>query len=1014
MYTLQILDAGQTFLHTLGDQAISLGAAEKAHVRLRETGVAPIHARLEPHSQGLRLTAEAGAEVHVNGKRIENVQLQLGDRVELGRVVMIVGKTVSRAASAEDVLASSVSREPRACRPAKRSSKLVPVLVAVAVLAGVIFMATQSDDSSYVRGRLGDVEHARAKGDVDAARNEVANLRREWAGAEDDRLSKLDAYESRIDRLEAAHADLIAKVSDPDDTRTYAEWSRQLQAVEANGSLDEQVAARKLRSRLRETLRTRDEHIREAAIAANLTGAGNASGRGPNAAGPNAGGANAGGANDGSDQVTATVDDNVSGTDGSGIGDSVLGGPVSNAEPVATAEIEGLCNDGHYAQALALVQAAFDQASSPEAVAQLQATEQSVQTQAAAAMNTLLTEARSSEQQGRLEHAVTLLQMARHNFPSGSLFGNLGTELERLQTKSRAAVQAALVAQQALSKPVAPTDADSATRLATLESLRSHMAAVRDAEDNGDFAQKAVLLRQAADGVRSRDAEFADRLLVQADEAAQLAGWNDAVVAAVKDGAQLTLEDRRGREVLLVRVDGQRLVGRSPDGDAPLEWHQINAASMQRLAKQIRASSSVALGLAATLYNNGDADAAEAVLVNVVRQDDKLQSGIDLVLARGRGESGRGHSYVMRKGAFVSLRQIELEQISKKLVSKLGTAMRKKDQSAGNKFITATVAEGELQAEALGYAMLAQFQKIEKRVDASAVRKNVDKMVAERERLDVARKYAKDLIFDSATYFYPYKPPAVSSAKHAEYNRVQADVNARVSALRAVWNQSTIKLNVPKALAADLQDLNWLATQMSRYGALPDGESIASMLAPMAWAQALEHGEVITVQNFCLTPEERWQRAAWRRIEAFNAATQKELSPAARQLLKITNDYRGMFGHRPLAGVKSACAGSQGHADEMSRLGYFSHMSPVPGRRTPGERMRLAGYTFGVSENIAITGGALAAHNAWCTSSGHHRNLLMASHREIGIGANGRYWVQNFGSGEVHKTHAVWPTLKVK
>lgn len=1006
MYTLQILDAGQTFLHTLGDQAISLGAAEKAHVRLRETGVAPIHARLEPHSQGLRLMAEAGAEVHVNSKRVEDVQLQLGDRVELGRVVMIVGKTVSRAASAEDVLAGSVSREPRTRRPAKGSSKLVPILVAVAVLAGVIFMATQSDDSSYVRGRLGDVEHARARGDVDAARKEVANLRREWAGAEDDRLSKLEAYESRIDRLEAAQADLVAMVSDPDDTRTYAEWSRQLQALEANGSVDEQIAARKLRSRLRETLRTRDERIREAAIAAY---AGSASRRIPDAADSSNAGSNAAGANDGSDQVTATVADQ-----GSAIGDSVLGGPVGNAVPVATAEIEGLCNDGHYAQALALVQAAFDQARNPEAVKQLQAAEQSVQKQAAAAMNTLLAEARSSEQQGRLEHAVTLLQMARHNFPSGSTFGNLGSELERLQTKSRAAVQAALTAQQTLPKPGATAEVDAAIRLETLESLRSHMAAVREAEDYGDFAQKAVLLRQAADGVRSRDGEFADRLLVQADEAAQLAGWNDAVVAAVKGGAEVLVEDRRGREVQLVRVDRQRLVGRSADGDAPLEWHEINAVSMQRLAKQLKASGSVALGLAAMLYKNGDADAAETVLVNVVRQDDKLQPGIDLLLARGRGEPGHGHSYVMRKGTFVSLRQIELEKTSKKLITKLGTAMRKKDPSAADKFVAVTVAEGELQAEALGYAMRAQFLKIEKRVDASAVRKNVDKMVAERDLLDAARKYAKDLIFDSVTYFYPYKPPAVSSAKHAEYNRVQSDVNARVSALRAIWNQSKVKLNVPKALAVDLQQLDWLATQMSRFGALPDGESITSMLAPMAWAQALEPGEVITVQSFCLTPGERWQRAAWRRIKAFNAATQQELSPAARQLLTITNDYRGMFGHRPLAGVKSACAGSQGHADEMSRLGYFSHMSPVPGRRTPGERMRLAGYTFGVSENIAISGGALAAHNAWCTSSGHHRNLLMASHREIGIGANGRYWVQNFGSGEVHKTHAVWPTLKVK
>lgn len=1006
MYTLQILDAGQTFLHTLGDQAISLGAAEEAHVRLRETGVAPIHARLEPHSRGIRLTAEAGAEVRVNGEQVQDVQLQLGDRVELGHVVMIVGKTVSRAASPEDVLASSVSREPRIRRSTKRSSKLVPILVGVAALVGVIFMATQGDDSSYVRGRIGDVEHARTRGDVAAAREQVANLRREWAGAEDDRLRKLHSAELKIDRLEAAHDDLVAQVSDPKDTRTYAEWSRKLQTLEAAGTLDEQIAARKLRSRLRETLRTRDERIREAAIAANVAAIGKPSSRGANA------GASG-------DPVTA----NVAG-DTTANSDTVLGVPSesvpmvsgsgSTAEPVATAEIEKLCNDGHYAQALSLVQAAFDQAFNPETVKQLQVTERSVQKQAAAAMSTLLAEARSSEQQGRLQHAVTLLQMARHNFPSGSTSGSLGTELERLQAMSRAAEQAALAAQQLAPETGARTAVDAATRLQTLESLRSHMAAVREAEDHGDFAQKAVLLRQAAVGVRSRDGEFADRLVMQADEAAQLAGWNAAVVAAVKGGAELRVEDRRGREVQLVRVDRQRLIGRSADGDAPLEWHDINADSMQRLAEHLKASGSVALGLAAMLYMNGDADAAESVLANVVRQDDQLQPDIDLLLARGRGESGHSHSYVLRKGAFVSLRQIELKKISKKLVAKLAAAMRKKDRSAGNKFVAATVAEGELQAEALGYAMRTQFAKIEKRVDASAVRKNVDKMVAERDLLDAARKHAKDLIFDSVTYFYPYKPPAVSGAKHAEYNRVQADVNERVAAVRAIWSKSSIKLNVPIALAVDLQHLDWLATKMSRYGALPEGESIASMLAPMAWAQALEPGEVITVHNFCLTPEERWQRAAWRRIEAFNAATKDEVSPAARQLLKITNHYRRMFGHRPLAGVKSACAGSQGHADEMSRLGYFSHMSPVPGRRTPGQRMRLAGYTFGVSENIAISGGALSAHNAWCTSSGHHRNLLMASHREIGIGANGRYWVQNFGSGEVHKTHMVWPTLTAK
>jgi uncharacterized protein YkwD len=115
--------------------------------------------------------------------------------------------------------------------------------------------------------------------------------------------------------------------------------------------------------------------------------------------------------------------------------------------------------------------------------------------------------------------------------------------------------------------------------------------------------------------------------------------------------------------------------------------------------------------------------------------------------------------------------------------------------------------------------------------------------------------------------------------------------------------------------------------------------------------------------------------------------------------LRITNEYRVKFGHQPLAIVETCAAASQGHADEMSRLGYFSHTSPTPDRKTPYDRMRLAGYKFGVSENIALSGGAMAAHIAWCHSSGHHRNLLDPGHREISIGANGRYWVQNFGGG---------------
>jgi uncharacterized protein YkwD len=153
---------------------------------------------------------------------------------------------------------------------------------------------------------------------------------------------------------------------------------------------------------------------------------------------------------------------------------------------------------------------------------------------------------------------------------------------------------------------------------------------------------------------------------------------------------------------------------------------------------------------------------------------------------------------------------------------------------------------------------------------------------------------------------------------------------------------------------------------------------------------------------------ERAELEDWRHVEAYNAIVTKKMTSSQRELLKITNDYRAMFRHRPLAIVASICAASQGHAEEMSKLGYFAHISPTPGRQTPWDRMCLAGYKFGVSENIALVDGALGAHVAWCHSSGHHRNLLNPSHEEIGIGADGRNWVQNFGMGRVHRDEPAW------
>jgi len=87
---------------------------------------------------------------------------------------------------------------------------------------------------------------------------------------------------------------------------------------------------------------------------------------------------------------------------------------------------------------------------------------------------------------------------------------------------------------------------------------------------------------------------------------------------------------------------------------------------------------------------------------------------------------------------------------------------------------------------------------------------------------------------------------------------------------------------------------------------------------------------------------------------------------------------------------------ARGHSEDMRTLGFFSHTSPVEGKRTPGDRAARAG-TSGGAENIAAgqdTGhGAIRA--GWY-SPGHHKNML-GSHARTGLGQSERFWTQMFG-----------------
>ncbi len=121
-----------------------------------------------------------------------------------------------------------------------------------------------------------------------------------------------------------------------------------------------------------------------------------------------------------------------------------------------------------------------------------------------------------------------------------------------------------------------------------------------------------------------------------------------------------------------------------------------------------------------------------------------------------------------------------------------------------------------------------------------------------------------------------------------------------------------------------------------------------------------------------------------------------ELAPGEFEALMLTNEYRVMMGLHALPASRRLIECAREHSDDMRARNFFSHESPVPERRSLVHRARLCGYPVR-SENIArdCATGAVAFRR-WFNSSSHHRNMLDARHRRVGVGQSGGYYTQWF------------------
>jgi uncharacterized protein YkwD len=981
---LQILDVGETYFRPLEGRTLRIGSAADVEVRLLAAGVEAEHARIDPDGSSpegderYRLVATStAAPTRVNGEEVAQWRLSIGDRIEVGAAVLVVGKQVPRPATPSDVLADGAelaraSAELRRRRVrgggSTRGSKARLVGIGLAVLAALALVFALTRGAETLPLRWGELVAMRRHGRVEDGRTLADQLRATWARDDAGRNARIDALVADLDaidrRLAAGREEIRAEAA----RRSRVEEIERLRQLRAAG--DETVdgiVARLLLSDLDELRYGRT------GIAAD-------------AAGP--GGLPEGLPEPVEDRPPPTVP--AVGPE-PGVADPAAEGPSPEAAAFVAEQlraIDELRSAGRYTEALETMRFALA-ATEAAVAAPLQEARIRLGAEVDRAMRAVVDRAREIARSGApadVERAIALLSDEGARFPADGEFGKIALEQRELEDYRVELERRARLAVEAPS-PSAPA----------LGELRDQLAAVRQLERDGHFAGAAVELGRAADAVRGSDPLYAANLDGRRHDLELLAELAEHLRAELRAGRPLEVELAELGPASLALVDGELRAA----GEA-LQWSAVLPRSLEAALRPAGVGPEVLLGGAVHAYRAADREFAEQLLARALRRDAGLQGRIDGLIGRGRGEVVADGGFRLVDGQFVAARQLETLARARELEKVLARVVRQPAERR-DAALDEILAKGPQELDALVLALREVGQRTASRIARDAFRRHWEKVAQVREALDAARAHAKELIFDEVRYFYPYKPPAVSPEKASEYAKVQAEVDARVAAVRALWEAEGASKRAPPRLLDELADLDWCVGVLAGFG-----ERLPGVEDEVAWARGLPADAPLELRSFCWDRREAEDRAHWARIEAYNQRRAADLTRAEIAQVEITNGYRRMFGHRPLAVNRKLLVAARGHAEEMGRLGYFSHYSPTPGRKSPFERMKLAGYTKGASENIANHPSAQSAHEGWTHSSGHHRNLLSPSHDEFAVGNDGRIWVQNFGRGEDFRSDADW------
>ena len=585
------------------------------------------------------------------------------------------------------------------------------------------------------------------------------------------------------------------------------------------------------------------------------------------------------------------------------------------------------------------------------------------------------------------EKAYEWLKAHAGEFPATSVAaGKL--QLKLLELKEPAAAKTATPAPSKTEKrpapganderPAAPADLlvaiDEADAALKSGDIPTAVELLRPLESRTHAAKRPDLVEKVARLTRRSEAEQRARELVR-----RAAG---DPASAPKDIPHLP-----GEKGALVAADAEGVRLGGPKGAVTLRWQALPAhtwASLSRVAVEVDDG----IDMSVVLLRVGKESEAHTLLAKASKKQPARMARIQEVLADARDIPVDGNTFTLVGERWVSAKEyarIALNEGLKKDADLLVKGKPEERRAAFDKLRDL----GDDARGTLVRALILRIATCTEELQKDGAWKPLVGLKAARVELDRLRQDAFTLIDDEKEYPYPYQPPEAPPEAYAKYLTSQKLIDERVALVKKQWEKKdSVRLSPEwKRKVQDLMEARAWAQEVQAMQ-LSDEEPF------VMWPPA---DGVVTIRTIALSADDRSRLQGSIDAVAWSEANPGRSTKGEQDEFKLTNDYRLMMGRHAVRMHDRLTAAARGHCEDMARLGFFAHESPVEGKRTPGQRIRAAGVRpIGTSENIARAGGPAGAHNGWTHSSGHHRNLLSAEWRYLGVGNSGSFWCQNF------------------